>query len=87
MKTRFMQRIHEEERPRRGSTLYTDICHAQEQLIDYCDMIGDALIRYGKNLGDITQNEPGADELTRSQIHEIFADKYEALEKYYPVNK
>ena len=52
IKYRFIRRYHTEGRERRMSTLYTDICYAQEQLIDYCDMIAEALIRYDSETGD-----------------------------------
>ena len=81
VKRRFMQRFHEDGRQRTGSTLYTDICYAEEQLIDYCDMVADALIRYGKERPDAATEDPGTDEEKRKQVHELFRDKFEMLEK------
>ena len=80
VKRRFMQRFHEDGRQRTGSTLYTDICYAEEQLIDYCDMVADALIRYGKERADETAGNSGSNEEKRKQIHELFRDKFEMLE-------
>ena len=81
VKRRFMQRVHEDGRQRTGSTLYTDICYAEEQLIDYCDMVADALIRYGKERPDVAADDPGTDEEKKKQVHELFRDKFEMLEK------
>ena len=81
IKSRFIQRIHEEEKPRSGSTLYTDVFYAEEQLIDYCDMIAEALLRYEKESGENGEIKTGSKEMTRRQIHEIFRDKFEALEE------
>ena len=79
-KSRFIRRIHEEGRERTKGSYYTDICYAQEQLIDYCDMIADALIRYDMAIGEKESSDAGTDEQTRQQIHAIFRDKYELLE-------
>ena len=84
VKRRFMQRFHEDGRQRSGSTLYTDICYAEDQLIDYCDMVADALIRYGKERPDLASGDPGTGEETRKQVHELFRDKFEMLEKQSP---
>ena len=80
IKYRFIRRYHTEGRERRMSTLYTDICYAQEQLIDYCDMIAEALIRYDSETGDNGTADTANDERMRKQIHEIFRDKFEVLE-------
>ena len=77
----YIQRFHEDGRQRTGSTLYTNICYAEEQLIDYCDMVADALIRYGKERGDAAAGNPGTDEEKRKQVHELFRDKFAALER------
>lgn len=81
IKSRFIQRVHEEGSQRSGSTLFTDICYTEEQLTDYCDMIADALIRYDRECGDGSHAKAEDNELTRQQIHDIFKDKFEALEK------
>ena len=82
IKSRFLQRVHEEGSQRSGSTLFTDICYTEEQLIDYCDMIADALIRYDRECGESSGSEARDIELSRKQIHEIFRDKFEALDNY-----
>ena len=82
VKKRFIQRIHEENRQRTGDTLFTDIFYAEAQLIDYCDIIADALIRYNRECGEDVKIESGTDEQTRRRVHEIFRDKFEALERF-----
>ena len=81
VKSRFIQRIHADGRQRSGSTLYTEICYIEEQLIDYCDIIADALIRYGKENDDAPRAESLTDEQHRRHVHELFRDKFELLEK------
>ena len=81
VKRRYLQRVHEEGRQQSDSTLFTDICYAQWQMIDYCDMIAEALIRYEKSRGGNPQTGSGNDEQLRKQVHEIFRDKYEALKE------
>ena len=81
VKKRYIRRVHEEGREREFNTLYTDVCYAEEQLIDYCDMIADALIRFDVENGENRTENPGNDEKTRRQVHEIFRDKFEALEQ------
>jgi phosphate:Na+ symporter len=78
-KRRYVRKIHKEGHHHHQDMLYTDICYAQEQLIDYCDMIADALIRYEQDTGVIRQKERVTDERSRKQIHELFRDKYEVL--------
>ena len=79
-KSRFIRRIHEDGRGRTKGSCYTDVCYAQEQLIDYCDMIADALIRYDMAIGEKQEVNAVTDEQTRQRIHAIFRDKYEMLE-------
>ncbi|MBR6198726.1 MAG: Na/Pi cotransporter family protein [Spirochaetales bacterium] len=78
-KRRHVRRIHKEGRHQHQDMLYTDICYAQEQLIDYCDMTADALIRYQQDTGAGRQTQSVTDERSRKQIHELFRDKYEVL--------
>ena len=50
-----------------------------EQLIDYCDMIADALIRYHVEIGEEEKSDTVTDEKIRKNIHMLFEDKYEAI--------
>jgi phosphate:Na+ symporter len=81
VKKRFMKRVHEDGRQRSGSTLFTDICYAEEQLVDYCDMIAEALIRYDRENGESRQGNSVSDQQLRRQVHEMFRDKFEELER------
>ena len=81
VKRHFIQRIHQDGKQRSGTTLFTDICYVEEQLIDYCDMVADALIRYGKERMDAAAENPETDEEMRKQVHELFRDKFEMLEQ------
>ena len=62
--------------------MYTDICYAEEQLIDYCDMIADALIHYAAESGEEKKTAALTDERARQQIHELFLDKFRALKNH-----
>ena len=79
IKGRYVRRAHEEGRERSQITLFTDFCYTEEKLIDYCDMIAEASIRYDKEMG--MYSRPAPDDSMREQIHMLFQDKYEALEK------
>ena len=81
VKRNYVQRVHNEGIERSGDTLFPDICHAEEQLIDYCDMIGEALIRFDRESGGKEGTRFVPDEKTRYQIHMIFKDKIEELQK------
>ena len=81
IKRRYVRKLHEAGRDEEYSTLYTDISYEQEQLIDYCDMIADALIRYNTELGENKQTAAVSDERVRNQVHELFRDKYEVLKR------
>ena len=80
VKMRYIRRLHEEGKERTLNTLFTDMCYAQEQLIDYCDIIADALIRFDAESGENRSSDTGTDDRTRQQIHELFQDKFQMLE-------
>ena len=81
IKRRSIHRAHSEAGNIELSQLYTDICYNEEQLIDYCDMIADALIRYEKEVGSRPLPDQEDDENVRRQVREVFKDKYEALKQ------
>lgn len=81
VKRRFIRRLHEDGRARIGSTLYTEICYVEEQLVDDCDRVADALIRYGKQIDKSGIPEDATEERQREQAREFFRGKYEKLEK------
>ena len=79
IKRQYIRKMHEEGRDDAGGTLYTDIFYEQEQLIDYCDMIADALIRYDKETAESKRPAAASGTRTRQQVHELFRDKFDAL--------
>lgn len=79
VKRRYIRKIHDGGRDDVNSSLYMDISYEQEQLIDYCDMIADALIRYNIKVEEGKQPSMVSDERIRNQVHELFQDKYEVL--------
>ena len=79
IKKRYIRELHEKGLEMPPDNLFADTSYILEQLIDYCDMIADALIRYHMEIGDEEQADTGTDERTRRQIHMLFRDKYEAL--------
>ena len=81
IKKRYIRNIHAFGRTESVSTLYMDISHEQEQLIDYCDMVADALIRYDMERGARKKTALKSDARTRQQIHSLFHDKFEALKQ------
>ena len=80
VKKRFIHRMHNEEGTEmKVASLFTDICYTEEQLIDYCDMIAEALSLYGTETGAVAQSDQTIDEAARRKIHSLFEDKYGAL--------
>ena len=80
VKKRHIRRMHQEEGRHSLSTLFTDICYTEEQLIDYCDMVADALIKYSRQEGKEEKISREAHEKKRQQIKDLFRDKYSLLE-------
>lgn len=81
VKRRFIRRLHEDGRARIGSTLYTEICYVEGQLIDDCDKVADALLRYGKQIDKSDLPKDVTEEQQRELVRESFRAKYEKLEK------
>lgn len=79
VKKRYIRRAHEKGLEINPDNQFTDTSYVLEQLIDYCDMIADALIRYYIEIGEDNQADAGTDERIRKNIHMLFEDKYEAL--------
>lgn len=79
IKKRYIRRMHEKGLEMDPDNRFADISYILEQLIDYCDMVADALIRYHAEIGDEEHADTGTDETIRKNIHMLFEDKYEAL--------
>ena len=83
IKRQYIRKIHEFGRADAVGTLYSNISQEQEQLIDYCDMVADALIRYDMERGARKKTALKSDSRTRQQIHILFRDKYQALKETF----
>ena len=79
IKKRRIVRMHEEIGRMSMSTLFTDICYTEEQLIDYCDMVADALIKYSRQEGKEETLSKEMLDKKRQQIKALFRDKYSML--------
>ena len=54
--------------------------YVEEGLIDGCDIVADALLKYAKERGRDVQVQPAEIEKKRQQVRELFKDKYAMLE-------
>ena len=79
VKKRHIRRMHVGEGRSSLSTLFTDICYTEEQLIDYCDMVADALIKYSRQEGKEETLSKEMLDKKRQQIKALFRDKYSML--------
>ena len=79
VKKRHIRRMHQEAGRRSISTLFTDICYTEEQLIDYCDLVADALIKYSRQEGREERMTQEDQDKKRQQVRELFRDKYSIL--------
>ncbi len=80
IKKRRIVRMHEEMGRMSMSTLFTDICYTEEQLIDHCDMVADALIKYSGQEGKVEKLSKEARDRKRQQVKALFRDKYSILQ-------
>ena len=80
VKKRHIRRMHVGEGRSSLSTLFTDICYTEEQLIDYCDMVADALIKYSRQEGREEKLSEEKIEKRRQQVKALFRDKYNILQ-------
>ena len=76
---RHIRRVHQKEGKTVYSTIFTDICYAEERLIDCCDSIADALIEYAGATGNESGIPQAADAEKRKRIKQLFLDKYDIL--------
>ena len=51
VKKKHVKRVHETGRKYSWGKLFGDICYAEEQFIDYCDMVVEAMINYYEDIG------------------------------------
>ncbi|MCR5733675.1 MAG: Na/Pi symporter [Lachnospiraceae bacterium] len=80
VKRRHIRQMHGAEGRRMATTTFTDICYTQEKLIDYCDIVADALIKYNVVIGKNKAVTARDTEETRSNVRKLFEDKYQLLQ-------
>ncbi len=76
---RHIQRMHQSEEEHGLSTLLAEAIYAEERTIDCCDIIADALLRYGAMTGANITPSPEDVQQRRAKIEKLFNDKYELL--------
>lgn len=76
LKERHYKRMHGSSGRLTTTTVIADICYTQERLVDYCDIVADAMIKYKKAVtkGGVQISENTAE--TKQRIHTLFRDKY-----------
>lgn len=79
VKTRHYKRLHGEGGRSTITTIYADICYAQERLIYYCDIVADSLYKYNKAVSGEIASVSDNTANTKQRIHGLFLDKYEML--------
>ncbi len=83
VKKRHIRRMHLEGGRREFSTLFTDICYTEEQLVDECDAIADTMLKYAAASGG--SSVPAENTAAkRAQIYALFEDKYRLLQIELP---
>ena len=76
---RHIRNMHQSNENHELVTVLSDIIYAQERVIDCCDMVADALIRYGRMTGKKVSPTPVAVEERRRKIDALFKDKNDLL--------
>lgn len=80
VKKRHVKRLHEKGRKYSWGTLFGDICYAEEQYIDFSDMVVEALLNYYEEIGekDIVRTQ---NEAEMKKIRDSFDNRYMRLLK------
>ena len=76
---RHIESMHRKEADHSNSTLLTELLYTEERLIDCCDVVADALLKYAETKGDSKALHPADEETKRKQVRELFKDKYAML--------
>ena len=77
---RFIENMHRGEMDHSHSVNISKFLYVEEGLIDGCDIVADALLKYAKETGQDVQVQPAEIEKKRQQVRELFKDKYAMLE-------
>ena len=76
---RHIKETHERGAEESQRSLISDLLYTEERLIDCCDIVAGALVKYAAATGRISNiSELNTDE-KRKQIRALFKDKYEML--------
>ena len=86
VKKRRLRKMHDTGDLHPQSTTFTEMFYTEEQLLDYCEAVADALLTYsasvkkagGRPSGSEPDTEPDTDE-KRRHIRHLFEDKYRLL--------
>ena len=76
---RHIENMHRKDADHSNSTLLTELLYDEERLIDCCDVVADALLKYAETTGDTKTIHPTDEEKKRKQVRELFKDKYAML--------
>lgn len=76
---RHIEDMHRRESDHSNSALLIELLYAEERLIDCCDVVADALLKYAEAVGDTKALHAADEEKKKKQIKELFKDKYTML--------
>lgn len=79
VKRRRIRQIHGKDGRSAKTTIFSDISYTQEQLMDYCDIVADAIIKYCTATEKNPDFNTDKTEKHREQIRLLFSDKCELL--------
>ena len=80
VRQRHIRALHSDEGRTELRTVLNDITYLEEHLVDLCDAVSDAVIRYLDAMGKTVRMDDAELEVKRQKVKEIFADKYELLD-------
>ncbi len=79
VRRRHILNMHGDEGRREHAELLTNISYVEEKLVDLCDTVADAVIRYLEATGHDARMTDEEVDKKRDQIRGLFSDKYEML--------
>lgn len=75
---RHIENMHRGNADHSNFSLLTDVLYAEERLIDCCDVVADAILKYAEAAGT-NKKQPADEDAKRTQIRRLFEDKYTML--------
>ena len=76
---RHIENMHTGDADHANSTILAKVLYAEERLIDCCDVVADALLKYMQEAGGKKAVKTVSAEEKRKQVRELFQDKYSIL--------